>query len=862
MPVPRTAPLHAVDRPELRARLDVGMAAPLTLIVAPAGSGKSVLLAQWAGGLEGARVGWLDLTQADDDSVLFAHRLVAELRGVDPAFDDLMLAPPASSASLGDPLLEALAASFAQTSAQIVVIFDDLHRVTNRDLVTDLWRLVDLLPSNAHFVFSSRVDLTLGWSRHRLQHGLVELRQADLAFDSADAAKVLERITRRPIDAATADAVVEHTEGWAAGVQLTGLGLRFRPDEKQFVEALADSDRLAIDYLSEEVLDAQEPARRQALLELSTLEEFTPGIVEAVTGVDDGAALLGELDRESMFLVAIPGRPDRFRFHHLFRDLLRLRLRASDADAEASALRAAADWQLSHGDVAGAVESLLAGRHWNAAMDVILARGREVYERGETATVARWLADIPVTERQARPDAELLYAILEGMSGRAVIAETIARQLMAEQHITPGLRVVGQVYLAGLVQFLPHSDVYLEDGRLALELLARDGDTALPNLLSLTQPATLELFARVSVARAHLFLGDSVIARPLIREALDADRSAYGPYRIHALGTLALAEAWDGNLRRATDLADEALEMAKQLQLLGHPAPSDAYLARALVSIKRGEPEAGAFALHEGYVRAAANGRAQLMWVAHAEARLVDPDGTEPMTAAPATPAPPLVKDALEAISRRKQRVAGHPSPPTGTTTWSRVAYEDVAGLLTVGDTAAARARLERYVLPDPMPPSTFVDIQVLTAWLAHREGRAAESRERLQAALVVAGREELVQPFRRAGEPVAQLIRDLPGQPDAFRTMILERTGIARRPRTDDLIEPLTARELELLAYLPSRLTNAELAARCFVSLNTVKTHMAHIYRKLDASGRDSAIARARELGLLADTADIARVG
>src|SRR6478735_2515322 len=257
MPVSRIVPPHAVDRPELLARLDVGMNAPLTLVVAPAGSGKTVLLTQWAATLGDARIAWLDVSAPDSDAVHFARRLLAELGSLDPVLADLGAPLGTAGGGLGDQLLEALAAAFAEVPGKVVVIFDDLHRISNRETVTDLWRLVDLLPSNVHFVFSSRVDLKLGWSRHRLQHGLVELRQAQLAFDTESAGRVLERIMRRPVDRATAATIVARTEGWAAGIQLTGLSLRFRANADQLVDALAESDRLVIDYLSEEVLDAQ-----------------------------------------------------------------------------------------------------------------------------------------------------------------------------------------------------------------------------------------------------------------------------------------------------------------------------------------------------------------------------------------------------------------------------------------------------------------------------------------------------------------------------------------------------------------------------------------------------------------------------
>jgi ATP/maltotriose-dependent transcriptional regulator MalT len=209
MPVSRVVPPHAVDRPELLARLDAGLDAPLTLVVAPAGSGKTVLLTQWVGTLGGARVAWLDVSAPDSDAVHFARRLLAELAELDPILSDLGAPLGTAGGGLGEGLLEALAAALAEVPDKVVVIFDDLHRVSNSEVVTDLWRLVDLLPPNAHFVFSSRVDLKLGWSRHRLQHGLVELRQAQLAFDTESAGRVLERILHRPVDPAAAATIVE-----------------------------------------------------------------------------------------------------------------------------------------------------------------------------------------------------------------------------------------------------------------------------------------------------------------------------------------------------------------------------------------------------------------------------------------------------------------------------------------------------------------------------------------------------------------------------------------------------------------------------------------------------------------------------
>ena len=396
--------------------------------------------------------------------------------------------------------------------------------------------------------------------------------------------------------------------------------------------------------------------------------------------------------------------------------------------------------------------------------------------------------------------------------------------------------------------------------------LADDADdVAMPDLIRMTDLPMLSALAIGSIGRAHFYLGNAEEARDWLERGLEAPGGSYGPYRVHMLGSLALVEAWEGRLVRAAELADEALELARELQLLNHPAPADAYLARALVAIQRGEPEAGAFALHEGHVRASSNGRVQLLWIAHAESSLVDPEGTDAAAVPPTgTPPPPLrarraaragpAAGAADAAARRR---AG------AEIDWSALLFEDIAGLLASRDagrgTPAAACRCPPRATPAPLQ---LVERDILLAWLercrgpsggvATAAGGRARRRPRARAWCIRSS---------AAGAHVEELLRALPGQPTGFRRAVLDRFAPTPRPDAEQLVEPLTARELELLAYLPSRLTNSELAARCFVSVNTVKTHMAHIYRKLDASGRDAAIARARELGLL-DSADIARVG
>ncbi|BDV29629.1 LuxR C-terminal-related transcriptional regulator [Microbacterium terricola] len=860
MTVTPAIPPHAVDRPPLRALLDIGAEAPLTLVVAPAGSGKTVLLAQWAAHLAPTEFAWLELTSADNDAVHLARRLVSELGELDGAFAALDAPLGTPGAGLGAPMIEALAAAFAEVPSRIVVIFDDLHRVTNRDIITDLWRLVDMLPPNVHFVFSTRVDLRLGWSRHRLRHGLVEIRAAQLAFDDADAVHFLERVSRRAVEPSTAAAAVRRTEGWAAGLQLAGLRLRVHPQAGEDGEALAEGERLAIDYLGEEVLEAEDPARRRALLELSVLEEMSPELVEHLTGVDDGAAFLEELECESLFVVPVHGVERRFRFHHLFRDVLRIRLRAAAPAVEGTLLRAAAAWHRDQGAIGDAIECLLAARLWTEAIDAILARGRDVYERGETATVARWLGTVPSDVLEQHPDAVVLRGMVEGMSGRDSIADALLRSVIGRPDVPIGTQLVARAYCATGVQFHVPAERYRDDGLAMLAAADAAGDVDVPDLLQITSPAQIRTVAVLSIGRANLFLGDLIEAERWLSDGLASAGASYAPYRIHGLGSLAICHALAGRLNAATASVDEALDLARETGLLAHPAPADAFLAKAVVAIQRGLPESGALALHEGALRASANNRTQLLWIAHAASRLIDADGTDIAAIPPAGPPSPLVRDILQAVEQRRRREAGRSAPPAPHPFWSAAAFEDVAWLLVQGDHAAAEAVLDAAPAPVPLSPAHAVETEVLRAWAAAVAGDRVAARSLLAAALEHAAAEHLVQPFLRAGRAVIALVEGLPEDPAGFGREVVARYRALRAP-AGDLPDPLTARELELLAFLPSRLTNAELAARCFVSVNTVKTHMAHIYRKLDAAGRDAAIARARELGLLKE-ADIAHAG
>jgi len=859
------APTHAVDRPALLARLDGARAGPLTLIVAPAGAGKSVMLAQWSASRPELPFVWMGLTPNDDDPVRFSRRFLDRLAPVCPNVTELGSLIPLHGGGLGTPLLEALGTELEEAPA-MVLVFDDLHQLSNATLLADLGQLVERLPNQVHLVLASRADPPIAWSHHRLTRELTELRQADLAFDERDSARLLERITGRPLGTDQVNVLVQRTEGWAAGLQLAAMTLRGHDDSDRFITQFSGNDRLVADYLSEQVLEAQSPERRAFLLRISILDELCGDLANHMTGEAHSQLLLEELERESMFLVPLDDRREWYRFHHLFRDLLRFRLRAEDPGAEEELLGAAADWHLGRGDVNAAVEYLVRARRWDAVLDLIMGRGTQIFERGQMATVIRWITAVPGAVRSGRRDVRLLLAFLMGAEGQAVGCEDILRSVMADPAATRGERACGQTLLATLAQFRSNPEVTVEMAHTALELLAGLDGHPIPPLMNLADSQSLETLAVGSCGRGHFLAGRLDDAREWMQRGLDSPGAGYSGWRIGLLGSLALVEGWSGRLERAEALADQALGVARDAGILVHPVTAEAFLAASLVALERGQPRQAAIALREGCLRAEANRRTPLRWIgrllsAEQQAAEGHPDLAAATIAAArrqlGAPPPPVAEHGLLALRCRLLRLEGAAEQawrllrddPVGPTP---VLVEAVASALTTDRPDHARKLLDGASWTGSGPKGRAQG-EMLTAWLAAAEGYPDQAAEPLRRAMDEAHRHGLVEALVRGGPVVVRMVAELPDVPTTYRDTVLARARETTAPaRVGELPDPLTDRELEILSYLPSRLTNGELAERCYVSVNTIKTHMAHIYRKLDAANRNEAIVRARQLGLL----------
>lgn len=853
--------LH-VDRPALRRRLDEGVSLPLTLLVAAAGSGKTVLMEQWVERRPSLRVVWIGVEPVDDDVVGFSGRVRAGLAGASRELDrSLRLGVVA-----GSPL-SSLAADLA-TLPETVIVLDDLHHIRNADVLHDLGRFIATLPSNIHVVISTRVDPPIAWSRLRLRSRILEIRQADLAMTDDESAQLLARITRRPVSPEMTDVLLARTEGWATGLQLAALTLRFHSDPEKFVAEFGGTDRFIAEYLTEEVLDALPAEARDLLLRMSPLDVVSAELLDDVLERSDGAALIERLEQESMFLVAVDEHRERFRFHHLFRDLLRYRLRAEAATEEARLLVRAAEFHLGRGEEPAAIEYLLRAGEWGRALDVIMTLGAEVLERTRARSVIRWIMAVPEAARAGRFDVALELGILLELQGQAARAIHILSRIATDPRATVGEQAIANVWISAAAQWNARPGPAIQAAERALELLTAHPDAVVPDLMGLTTSEMLSTHAIACGGRALFLVGDLDAADARLTAALTTQGISFPPFRVEVLGSLALVRAWGGRVGEAEALVAEALDTASWTGLLDDPVMADTYLAAALIAHERGHPSMVIGPLEHGTAGAEANHRTQLEWIARYEwallaaadgrfdeaLRLVDLSRYENMSA----PAP-AIHERLVALHMSVLRRMGRSKESMyvrGTTNASApdLAFESAAAWLTLGAHDQARRVIDESAsaLHIEQPRAEIRRLQA-EAWLAELADDHRTALDLVDMALDRADPDQLVDVFISTDVAILDLVAELAINRGGVADAILERRRrLAPTNVGAGLAVQLTERELEVLAYLPDHSTGPELARLCSISINTLKTHLAHIYRKLGVSARTEAIGRARELGLL----------
>src|SRR5215510_13349005 len=433
--VPRPPP-GFVARPRLAARLDGGLSRRLILVCAPAGSGKTALLAAWASGGQWP-VAWLSLDEGDNDPARFWRYVAAALARSRPGISARVGPLLGSALRSFEGVVTALVDELADPRAagQALLVLDDYHLIGARQVHASVQFLLGYLPPGLHLVLAARADPPLRLSRLRARGELAEMRAGDLRFTGAEAAALLRGAAGAAapgLTGAAIEALTAKTEGWAAGLHLAGLSLQSQDDADSFVAAFSGSHRYVLDYLAEEVLDRQDPQVREFLLETSVLDRLSGDLCDAVTGRSGGQAMLERIERAGLFLLPLDEVRGWWRYHHLFVGLLQARLLAGQPGRAQALHRAAAAWHAERGLADDAIRHAVAAGEPALAADLVERHFDAVYFTGENATLQRWLSSLPGQAAGPRPRLILARAFLALAAGDVGTAEQAITGLGAD----------------------------------------------------------------------------------------------------------------------------------------------------------------------------------------------------------------------------------------------------------------------------------------------------------------------------------------------------------------------------------------------------------------------------------------------
>jgi LuxR family maltose regulon positive regulatory protein len=905
--VPRTH-RGLVPRPRLVGRLTQGLEGELTLVCAPAGFGKTALLADWTR-RSGRAVAWLSLDAGDNDPARFWRHAAAALGGVRDGVDaqlaPLLRPPPRSFESVVTALVNELAA----VPGELVLVLDDYHLIESEAVHESLAFLLEHLPAGLRLVVASRADPPLPLGRLRARGQLVELRAAELRFTSGEAAALLREAVGPDLPEDAVAALTARTEGWAAGLQLAALSLRGRSDPAGFVAAFSGSHRYVLDYLAEEVLERQPEQLRGFLLETSVLDRLCGALCDAVTGRADGQRLLETIERANLFLIPLDEVRGWYRYHQLFADLLRVRLGQERPERLPVLHRAAAGWCEERGLVDDAIRHALAAGDATWAARLVERHIGPMLGHGETT---RWLAALPAELVRSRPRLCVVQANQATMTGQADELERWlddAERALAAGGADEPTETDAQPASAGWAAGWP-ADVPGTVAVLRADLARLRGDADRTIQLAgqaLTRLSggehVLRFIANWNLARARWLNGELGEAERALAVLVATARAAGGPY-------LTLVTSWDlGRVQRAQGRLHAALRTYEQGLAIGAevgspslPALGIAHVGVAAVLCEQDDLGAALDHVTEGVARCRqlagtrllAEGLAVLARIRHAlgdqagalaaigEAERVGPslDVVDLFSPAAAERARLLLAhgQVTEAAGWAAARGLGADDEPSYLHEREHLLLARL--LLAQGELERARRLLERMHAAAAAQGRTgsLVELGALQAHALAACGEQAGALAALAEALALAWPEGYVRVFVDEGAPLAVLLDQLvasqqggrvapaPGVPPqylhrlraGFEPRADRATPAATRPDapavavTPGLAEPLTDRELQVLALVAAGTPNQQIAEELVVALETVKKHVSHILGKLGAANRTQAVARAREQGLL----------
>ena len=885
-----------VARPQLVARLERGAEARLTLVSAPAGFGKTTLLAAWLAQSSPVdrSVAWLSLDPTDNDPVSFWTYVVAALNGALPGVGAGALELIASSSVAVRSVLSTVLNELASTPGEVWLILDDYHLVDDRGIRDEMAYLLEHLPACMHVAILTRADPDLPLARWRMRGELVEIRAADLRFTSEEAGAYLRAVPGVDLDAADVAVLEERTEGWIAALQLAALSLRDRDDVSGFIAQFAGDDRYIVDYLVDEVLQHQPDAVREFLLQSAVLDRLTGPLCDAVTGHDGGSDMLVALERANLFTVALDDRRQWYRYHRLFVDVLRARLLSERPEQVPLLHRRASQWYESQNLTDSAIQHALTGHDFDRAGHLMELAMPAVRRQRHDAAMYGWLRALPDDTVRRSPVLSTFYGSMVMVSGDLDTAEAWfadAERVLATNPLedvpawadTDELRTLPatiEVYRASIDQVRGDVRGASEHARHALDLagpndhLARGGAAGFLALAAWTE-------------------GDVRTALETFTDAV-ASLTAAGNQVDELTSTVVLADLWlvAGRPSRARRLYERALQRA---QAWGRPvagATAELHVGLCELDVEVGDLESATTHLDTAAElddRAAITENRPRRLVARAllaHAKGEPSEAVDLLDEADRLSRPGVFPDVrpIPALRARIWITQGQLSDATG---WARdqgvTATDDISYLLEFDHLTLVRLLLAQHrahstpdaadravqILDRLLEPArtagrgaSVLEIRLLLALARDAQGDRPGAIETLSDALAGADEPDgYVRVFLNEGAPLTDLLRDMrhrgAGQHHPGRLLTRDAAAAAEavphpRPLAAPSAELLSQRELHVLGLLDSDLTVPEIARALYLSPNTVRTHTKHIFTKLDVTSRRAAVRRGHERGLI----------
>ncbi len=858
------------------------------LFSAPAGYGKTTLLSMWQA--QGLRpIAWLSLDTDDNDPARFLRYIIAALQTLIPDMGEAalsMLHTP--QLATNEAILTLLLNDLMDIARPLALILDDYHVITHTAVHESLRFLLKHLPTHMGLILATRADPPFPLARMRGKGQLAELRATDLSFTYEETVALLTQRVHVDISSAATAELLARTQGWATGLHLATLAVQRTGDAEGFLSTFSGRHRYIAKYLADEVLDQQSPAIRDFLLKTAILDRLTASLCEAVTGDRHSQALVEQLQAENLFLNALDDTGTWYSYHPLFVDALRTRLHQTyTADQIAELHQHASLWLADAGNLDAAIAHAMATPDRARALALMQQHAETLWRRGEHTTLLKWLETFSHTSEglSKHPRLRVYYALALVITGNlhtgARHLHTLEYELEIEwaavqmdegvastptpTHISPslaGIVAAGRAYIAYYQRNVADMTTY---AALALQLLPPESTSWRGGLA-------------IILGNAHTHQGHLEAAEQAFSQALAAGDATQNDFlRLTASVHLAISHVRQGHLRRAAHICETQLSSPRLIRI---PAVGTLHAIWGNILREWNHLEEAQDHVKQGVALCTRGGGVAMQsWSKFALINVLfstrDFDRITPIlqTLEGLSQAPPWVHSGSIGwktrvwLAQGKLDIAAHmlqacdidlDADPDLLHIQVYLAIARLRIAQGVESADAAHLQQAQRVLARVRHASAshgWMDIHIqsliLLALAQHRQGNISQGLESLHQALVLAEPEGFVRIFVDEGEAMLDLLRQAVARKDLSRyaEMLLH---AAQPDAVTSQIEPLSARELEVLALIAEGLTNQEIGKRLFITTGTVKVHASHIYQKLGVTGRLQAVTWAKELGVL----------